>query len=79
VADIVDEANDRAQAELDAAIAAARGIPAGRREDVKQSADCCVECGDLIPSERQIAVPGCDLCVDCASELELRSRIGWGV
>lgn len=55
---------DRAQTELEREeahladrIKAGRGIP---------SADNCYECGFEIPSERQIAVPGCSMCVDCA-------------
>ena len=31
----------------------------------QQSANECVECGDLISSERQLAVPGVQTCVQC--------------
>lgn len=31
------------------------------------SADCCVECGRLIASARQISQPGTDVCDRCAS------------
>ncbi|WP_157673580.1 TraR/DksA C4-type zinc finger protein [Endozoicomonas ascidiicola] len=40
---------------------------------VKDSADCCEECGFEIPSERQVAVPGCSLCILCATRLEQTS------
>jgi len=38
------------------------------------TADECVECGELIPSARQVALPGCQHCVYCASKLELPNR-----
>ncbi|WP_163370960.1 TraR/DksA C4-type zinc finger protein [Endozoicomonas acroporae] len=40
----------------------------------KDSAHNCEECGYEIPSERQIAVPGCSLCVACAEVLEARNK-----
>ena len=40
-----------------------------------ESADVCVECGEQISSERQLAVPGCQLCTDCAAELERRRAL----
>jgi phage/conjugal plasmid C-4 type zinc finger TraR family protein len=39
-------------------------------ESCRESADCCVECGELIPSERQIAIRGVQTCVDCQSYLD---------
>jgi len=71
----VDEA-DRAQVQeealLEFAIAAARGVlPA---ETV--SASECVECGLEISSARQLAVPGCQLCYDCAERVESLRRRG---
>ncbi len=66
---------DRAQAhmerELEARISAARGIAPPAAE----SADCCVECGLHIPSARQVAVPGCQTCTECAATLEQRARL----
>jgi phage/conjugal plasmid C-4 type zinc finger TraR family protein len=38
------------------------------------SADDCMVCGTQIPSERQIAVPGVDMCVDCANMAEVKTR-----
>lgn len=63
--DDADRAQSRIEQELDRAIAAARSCTA-----YQESANECIECGSLIPSERQIAVPGCQCCADCASELE---------
>jgi len=37
---------------------------------VKDSADNCIECGQQIPSERQIAKPGVDTCVFCQTLIE---------
>ncbi len=41
-----------------------------RRTAQAESADECMICGRLIPSARQIAVPGCQLCIDCAEDME---------
>lgn len=67
MADPVDQANDLQEQHLASAIAAARGeLRTGN------SADECVECGDQISSERQLAVPGCLLCVSCAEIYETK-------
>lgn len=71
MADEADLANDYMERDLEAAIAAARGMPSP-----VESANECSECGELIPSARQIAVPGCQLCAECASTLEMRARLG---
>ncbi len=76
----MDEA-DRAQeleyqhraAALERRVMAARGVEPGPG-DVRDSADECMECGELIPSARQIAVPGCQLCVECAERIEREVR-----
>lgn len=41
-----------------------------------ESAQDCMTCGLGIDSRRQVAIPGCQLCTACASELEkpLRGR-----
>jgi phage/conjugal plasmid C-4 type zinc finger TraR family protein len=72
MADEADRAQLTIEQTLDAAIRAARGIlPADTR-----SASECVECGLSISSARQLAVPGCQLCVDCATELESKKLRG---
>lgn len=38
------------------------------------SASECTSCNEPIPSERQIAVPGCQHCTYCANQLELTKR-----
>lgn len=70
MADEIDHANDLAQKELDAAIAAARGI---QPADAK-SADCCIECGEPIPDARRLAIIGVKTCRDCADAYENRLR-----
>ena len=73
--DDADRAQDRIEAELQARIDAARGIVKGGRSlTPRDSANECEECGSLIPSARQIAIPGCTLCVDCAARLEREAR-----
>ena len=42
-------------------------------EAVNRSSDCCLECGLLIPSERQLALGGTELCADCAADFERRT------
>ena len=37
-----------------------------------ESANECIQCGSLIPSARQLAAPGCQLCIGCAELAELR-------
>lgn len=70
MADEADLANDRMMAELESAIAAARGIPGPL-----ESANECIDCGLLIPSARQIAIPGVQHCVECAARLEVQKAL----
>lgn len=63
--DNLDRAQLEQQRQLEVSIDAARGIlPEGK------SADCCVHCGNGIDSERQVALPGVDSCVECARRIE---------
>ena len=39
------------------------------------SAYWCDECGNEIPEQRRQAIPGVELCVDCAREAEHRERM----
>lgn len=32
----------------------------------------CADCGELIPLERQLAVPGVGLCVECQDKAEVK-------
>lgn len=66
--DNADIANEKTEAELERHIAAARGI-----ETPRETAECCAECGCEIPSARQIAMPGCQYCLECQLELEARA------
>lgn len=65
--DVIDQANDIAQLELDNLIAK-RKVYTG-----KSSLYCC-ECGDPIPESRRDAVPGCSLCVYCQQILEAKGK-----
>jgi len=61
--DLVDQAEDRIEAELERAIAAARGVvPHG--EGPKE----CKKCGELIEQARREL--GYAICLDCAELLE---------
>jgi RNA polymerase-binding transcription factor DksA len=46
-------------------------ISAGK---ILATAENCGECGEMIPSERQAANPGCQYCVKCAEELDRQAR-----
>ncbi|KEA52747.1 MULTISPECIES: TraR/DksA family transcriptional regulator [Mangrovibacter] len=70
MAEIIDEANARAEFTITMAIANARI----NRNAV--SATHCVECGELIPEARRIAVPGCTMCADCKEIAERKSKVG---
>ena len=63
--DDIDRANELAELNTQIAINNHRN-----QLTAKDSAHNCEECGFEIPSQRQIAVPGCSLCVGCAELLE---------
>jgi phage/conjugal plasmid C-4 type zinc finger TraR family protein len=70
--DEADRAQNIIERDLENAIKAARGVmPVDR-----VSADTCAICSLEIPSSRQVAVPGCTMCKDCAEEWESRIRRG---
>jgi phage/conjugal plasmid C-4 type zinc finger TraR family protein len=70
----MDEA-DRAQQHIEreaAAREAARRAATSRR---RASLSCCARCEAPIPEARRLALPGVQLCIDCAGEVEgLRAR-----
>jgi RNA polymerase-binding transcription factor DksA len=70
--DDIDKAQQHIEQELELAIRAARGICPPDTE----SAQDCVRCGLAIDSRRQLAVPGCTMCRDCADEVESLRRRG---
>lgn len=67
MADPIDQSTDLAEREREDLI---------RRRVIYQgeSAPECLDCGRLISSARQLAVPGCTRCRDCEAEEELRDR-----
>jgi phage/conjugal plasmid C-4 type zinc finger TraR family protein len=70
--DEADRAQVQEEAMLEFAIRAARGVlPADSR-----SAETCAICSMAISSARQVAVPGCTMCTECAQEWENRIRRG---
>ena len=70
---------DRAADLIEAEIEHARRLHAARVAFAPiESADLCAECGEQISSARQIAVPGCQLCADCATDLERRAALHRG-
>lgn len=65
MADIIDIANERAEAEREA-------ILARRKRLTGESAEECRDCGEEIPEARREAVPGVTRCVACAEIVEAR-------
>lgn len=67
MADIVDLANDYADAFLQRALAQ-RQHPSG----CAVSAECCVDCDEPIPPLRRQMIEGCETCIDCQRLREYR-------
>lgn len=67
--DIVDRAQDLEERTRQQALDRTLSSVYSARESAK---NCC-ECDAMIPSARQIAVPGCQLCVICAEIFEQRA------
>ncbi|WP_010486879.1 TraR/DksA family transcriptional regulator [Pseudomonas sp. S9] len=65
MADVIDLANDYAAEELSRALA-------GRVVFQGNSATHCIDCDCEIPLLRREAVPGVQLCIDCAEIKEAR-------
>ena len=65
--DIIDQANDLAQLELD-------NLLANRQTFIGESVIDCIECGEPIPEKRRQLIKGCHLCIDCQSLKELRTK-----
>lgn len=72
--DVSDLATEREE-ELreDALQAAKRARDAARSQP---SAERCEQCGDSIPNERRLAVPGVRFCIQCQTVLEQSRRRG---
>lgn len=69
MADDIDRAQDIETWHREAAIEAVREAAYSG-----EAASDCIECGLQIPSERQLAAPGCQMCVDCAARAEADAR-----
>ncbi|HBW3337286.1 TPA: TraR/DksA family transcriptional regulator [Klebsiella pneumoniae] len=67
-AEIIDQANELAELQREAAIAKCRINHAA------VSATHCLDCGEEIPERRRELVAGCQRCVSCASDIELRLK-----
>lgn len=66
--EIIDQANELAELQREAAIAKCR------INHHAVSATHCCDCGEEIPEQRREAVAGCQRCADCQEEDELRGR-----
>lgn len=67
-AELIDQANELAELQREAAIAKCRINHAA------VSATHCRDCGEEIPERRRELVAGCQRCVSCASDIELRLK-----
>lgn len=67
-AEIIDAANELVEQNLQMA------IQAHRLNRNLISAEKCNDCDEPIKKERRDAYPGCTMCVDCQSDVELRKK-----
>ncbi|MEG8706148.1 TraR/DksA family transcriptional regulator [Klebsiella pneumoniae] len=67
-AEIIDQANELAELQREAAIAKCR------INHSAVSATHCRDCGEEIPERRRELVAGCQRCVSYASDIELRLK-----
>ena len=70
MADIIDNASTLEDLQREAALSM------HRLNHSAVSATHCEECGDQLIDERRKAYPGCTMCVECQSNMELRKKIG---
>lgn len=68
--DIIDNASTLEDLHRDAALSM------HRLDHSAVSATHCEECDEELPEARRKAYPGCTMCVDCQSNMELRKKIG---
>ncbi|MDU4489752.1 MAG: TraR/DksA family transcriptional regulator [Klebsiella pneumoniae] len=66
--EIIDQANELEELQREAAIAKCRINHAA------VSATNCRDCGEEIPERRRELAAGCQRCVSCASDIELRLK-----
>ncbi|MGK3555707.1 TraR/DksA family transcriptional regulator [Klebsiella oxytoca] len=69
-ADILDEATELTQHNIDISVAAMR-----INHNAVSATHCC-DCGDDIPELRRLKVPGCQRCADCQGDFELLKKQG---
>lgn len=67
-AEIIDQANELAELQREAAIAKCR-----INHEAVSATHCC-DCGEDIPEQRREAVAGCQRCADCQEEFEERGK-----
>nr|DAI24794.1 MAG TPA: DnaK suppressor protein [Caudoviricetes sp.] len=72
--DIIDTATDDIILAQEACLRGIRRKAAAPASIKPVSSQKCIICGTSIPVERQQAIPGCCLCVDCQEEKEKRSN-----
>lgn len=68
MADIIDNASEIEELQRNAALSA------HRIDRNAVSAEHCEECGEEIPAPRRAAMPGCQMCVSCLADHELRNK-----
>lgn len=69
MSDWMDQAQELEQRQRDDALLARQVIAVDR-----ESATHCIECDELIPNARRLAVVGVQRCIDCQETSELRSK-----
>ena len=67
-ADMLDEATELTQHNIDISVAAMR------INHNAVSATHCIDCGCEIPKKRREAMPGCDMCIECKTKDDLLKK-----
>ncbi|SFD67437.1 transcriptional regulator, TraR/DksA family [Thiohalospira halophila DSM 15071] len=46
-----------------------------QRAESAPAGESALECAEPIPDDRRAAIPGCQVCIDCAERLEREARV----
>jgi len=69
MSDVVDRANDEAEFFRERALA-----DQAARVRASEASSLCADCGERIPEERRLAVPGASRCFECQEWIERKRK-----
>ncbi|KMK67794.1 DksA/TraR family C4-type zinc finger protein [Puniceibacterium sp. IMCC21224] len=65
--------------QIEASIADELARLKARRGPMGESALVCVECEEVIPEKRRLAIPGVKLCIECQQERDVSFKARGGI